>query len=302
MKINKPPLDKRRVYYKEEHIFINPTRQVSGFCERDYTCGMHQQGFYEINIITRGSAEHFIGDYQYTVSVGDCFIVPPNSWHGYIGGKGFDVYHILLTQSYIEKNASELQLLPAFSSLFRVSPLMRENYSSKLRFTLTKEELNDLLPIFNDLERYSHSFETSECIHIANSEAMIVIAKLCSIYQKRFFSGENNSLEDENMMKSIEYIYHHYNKVITIDELLKIACLSRTAFLNKFKKITGSTPQELQSKYRIEISKNLLLQTTTTISSIAEEIGFYDLSHFSRVFIAKVGISPTEYRKQKGKK
>ena len=53
---------------------------------------------------------------------------------------------------------------------------------------------------------------------------------------------------------------------------------------------------------RIEISKNLLLQTTTTISSIAEEIGFYDLSHFSRVFIAKVGISPTEYRKQKGKK
>ena len=56
MEVKKPPLDSRRAYFKEEHVFINPVKQVFGFFERDYSCGMHQQGFYEINIVTKGKA------------------------------------------------------------------------------------------------------------------------------------------------------------------------------------------------------------------------------------------------------
>ena len=34
-----------------------------------------------------------------------------------------------------------------------------------------------------------------------------------------------------------------------------------------------------------------------TVARVAEEVGFYDVSHFVRAFTAAVGYSPTEYRK-----
>ena len=294
--VKKPEIFSRRPYFKEEHVFINPVKSVSGFFERNFSCGMHQQGFYEVNIVTRGQAEHFIGDYQYTVSVGDVFIVPPDVWHGYVGGEGFDVYHLLLTQSYIEKNASDLQVLPAFSAIFKVSPLMLEKYSSKLKFTLSNNELEQLLPVLKSLEVHSKSNELCEHIHIANSEALIIIATLCSIYEKRFLSS-NGGGEDESFLKSVAFVYENYNKNVTINELLKIACMSRTAYLTKFKRLTGSTPQALQTKHRVFIAKSLLIQTSRSITKIAEEVGFYDLAHFTRVFKTHTGVSPKDYRK-----
>lgn len=304
MSVQKPPLDTRRPggYFKEEHVFVNPVKQVSGFFERDYTCGMHQQGFYEINIVTRGNAEHFIGDYQYTVESGDCFIVPPDVWHGYVGGKGFDVYHLLLTASYIEKNGSDLQLLPAFSTLFKISPLMREKYSSKHRFTLKPDEMQELFPFLQGLEKHSVSERLCNHTHIANSEAMIIIAKLCDIYQRRYMADGQDFSGDQEFISSVAYIYQHYNEQILLKDIVKIAKMSRTAYLQKFKKIMGTTPQRLQTLHRITISKNLLLQTAGSITDIAQAVGFYDLSHFIRVFTREIGVTPSEYRKKNKEK
>ena len=36
-----------------------------------------------------------------------------------------------------------------------------------------------------------------------------------------------------------------------------------------------------------------------TVARVAEEVGFYDVSHFVRAFTAAIGYSPTEYRKIK---
>lgn len=283
---------------KEEEVF-GSSKIVSGFFQRDFAINMHKQEFYEINIVTKGSGEHFIGDYQYSVSVGDVFIVPPDVYHGYLGGEGFDVYHVVFSQQYMEKHASDLQLLPSFSLLFRVSPLMREKFSSKLQFTLTENQLNEILPILRSLESHSYSCEVSKYLHMANCETMLIIVMICDIYEKNYLSNGKTFCEDESILKSISYVYENYNENISIDELLKIACMSRTSYLNKFKQITGSTPKQLQIQYKIFMSKTLLVQTNKSISEIAEEVNFYDLSHFKRVFTRQVGISPNEYRKKR---
>jgi AraC-like DNA-binding protein len=43
----------------------------------------------------------------------------------------------------------------------------------------------------------------------------------------------------------------------------------------------------------------MLKNTTDPIAKIAEEIGFYDPCHFSRVFRKAVGVSPLSFRKTK---
>ena len=57
---------------------------------KDYEIGMHEQEFYEINLITKGEGMHYIDDSRIKAEVGDVFIIPPKISHGYLGGKDFD--------------------------------------------------------------------------------------------------------------------------------------------------------------------------------------------------------------------
>ncbi|MEM7179819.1 MAG: helix-turn-helix transcriptional regulator [Spirochaetota bacterium] len=61
---------------------------------------------------------------------------------------------------------------------------------------------------------------------------------------------------------------------------------------------TGKSALQYIHLFLINEAKNLLLQDNLTVEKIALNLGF-DYSHyFSRLFKKKVGISPTEYRKQ----
>lgn len=284
-------------HYTVEEAFPNPLIAVRGFTERNYIKGMHSQGFYEVNIVLRGSSAHKIGKRTLTVSAGDTFIIPPNVKHGYAGGEGFDVYHILISPKYLERYAAELGLLPAFSSLFRIDPIMREKTTARLYFALTDEELCTLTPSLERLDRHSHKVGAENAI-IAGAEALIIITKLCAIYEKRGISGSTDETEDGAFLSSIAYVYQNFDSSITASELARKARMSRTAYITKFKRVTGQPPAALQRQYRVSVAKQLLRDTALTQVEIASRVGFYDASHFIRAFKSETGVTPLEYRKK----
>lgn len=64
-----------------------------------------------------------------------------------------------------------------------------------------------------------------------------------------------------------------------------------------FKRQVGTSIVQYITDIRIEKAKALLSKTTISITRLAEYTGFGDSKYFSRVFHAKVGVSPREYRK-----
>ncbi len=58
----------------------------------------------------------------------------------------------------------------------------------------------------------------------------------------------------------------------------------------------GMSFNELINGYRIEEAKERLKGEATPITTIAFEVGFNSIASFNRVFKAKVGVSPTEFR------
>lgn len=72
--------------------------------------------------------------------------------------------------------------------------------------------------------------------------------------------------------------------------------LDKYKFIRLFKQETGLTPNHYVILKRIEKSK-LLLQTNNNLLDIAIEPGFYDATHFCRVFRKITGITPLAYRK-----
>ena len=284
-------------HFTSSEIFTSHQSTVLGFVEESYNKKLHSQEFYEINIVLSGSANHYIGKRRITVSVGDTFIIPPSGMHGYDGGEGFDVYHVLLSPKYLEKYSASLQVLPSFSSLFIIDPLMREKTSAKLHFRLSEEEIGSLMPRLKCLKQHSYGSGHADPI-ISEGEALIIIAELCAIYESRtddLIAPEN---EDSAFLASIAHLYEHYNEGLTIEMLSRIAQMSRNAYITKFKRVTGQTPARFIKLYKLEMIKRMLADTSLSEAEIAQAVGCTDTSHMIRLFSSEVGITPSVYRKE----
>jgi len=74
------------------------------------------------------------------------------------------------------------------------------------------------------------------------------------------------------------------------------ACLSPNYFGDLISKETGITCQHHIQDAVIERSKQLLIETRLPVSEIAYQLGFQYSQHFTRLFKAKTGMTPNQYR------
>ncbi len=287
----------RQSYYYHWEFFKNHLDISHAFIEKDFEIGMHEQEFFEINIILKGNGMHYFQDSCTSAKTGDVFIIPPNVKHGYLGGEGFDVCHILISDNFINKYITDLQQLPSFFILFSAEPLMRANTKKPLYLSLNSFQFKGLNKTLNALLSCKNHDDPTECL-IRSSLTLIIITLLCDIYAKKDVSLEIVSASDQSFMKSISYIHEHYNEKITIADLTKISQLSRSAFIRKFNEICKMPPSTYITKTRIEAAENMLINTQLSVSEIAYRTGFYDSAHFAKTFKTEKNISPASFRKK----
>jgi AraC-like DNA-binding protein len=72
--------------------------------------------------------------------------------------------------------------------------------------------------------------------------------------------------------------------------------LSTSHFHAAFLQQTGFTPSDFRQRHRIQRAKQLLQNTSLSISTIAFDLGFSTSQYFATVFRKITGISPREYR------
>ena len=96
--------------------------------------------------------------------------------------------------------------------------------------------------------------------------------------------------------KAIEYIKAHYAEKLRLSDVADEIYVSQWHLSKLINKHTGSNFSEILNGIRIERSKQLLKDPSLKIYDIAEQVGFLDLTHFSRVFKKIEGISAHEYR------
>ena len=283
-------------FYTVEEIFAHSGKTVRGFVEKNYSKKMHSQAFYEINIVLRGKATHYIEKGSMAVEQGDVFIIPPNIMHGYDGGEGFDVYHILVSPKFLEKYSASLQLLNSFASLFKIDPLMRARASAKLHFRLTQKDLDSISSRFKTLTVRSYEQGSVDTL-VSEGEVLIIISELCDIYDRTVRSLSATESEDSLFIASISHIYRHYNEKITVDILAGIAHMSRTSYIEKFKRVLGCPPARFIRCHKVEMITQMLTDTSMSEAEIACAVGCSDVSHLIKIFTADRGVSPSKYRK-----
>ena len=88
------------------------------------------------------------------------------------------------------------------------------------------------------------------------------------------------------------------NSDFSVDMMARAMAMGRSSFFNKFKGLTGMTPNEYVQSYRLKLSTIWLKEKDDLqISDIAYGLGFSSPRYFSHCFKTKYGVTPKEYRK-----
>jgi AraC-like DNA-binding protein len=69
-------------------------------------------------------------------------------------------------------------------------------------------------------------------------------------------------------------------------------------FIRQFEALFGATPHQFRMQARLERAKVMLALGGHSVTDVCMEVGFASLPRFSETFAARVGTSPSEYRKR----
>ena len=84
---------------------------------------------------------------------------------------------------------------------------------------------------------------------------------------------------------------------LRLDDLARVAGLSRAHFARAFRQATGETPHAYLRHRRVERARRLLAATELDAATIAGLTGFSSPSHLGRVFRTVTGVTPGAYRR-----
>lgn len=115
--------------------------------------------------------------------------------------------------------------------------------------------------------------------------------------QARMLSPEavQGQLTPGQLRRVVDYCHAHLAEKIGLAELASLCGLERFQFLRLFKHTFGMTPHAWFIRLRLERACELLGRTNWTLAQIAQEVGFYDQSHFTRAFKQSYGVAPSHY-------
>jgi AraC-like DNA-binding protein len=107
------------------------------------------------------------------------------------------------------------------------------------------------------------------------------------------------ALSDRHLGLSINAMHSEPARRWTLQELADRACMSRSAFAQKFKDAVGLAPMEYLVRWRMLLAADRLERSSEPVSSIALSLGYESESAFSTAFKREMGDSPRRYGRER---
>ena len=121
-----------------------------------------------------------------------------------------------------------------------------------------------------------------------------------SVLAENIEIGEGRKEQDDNLYirKAVEYIQNHYSYPVQVGEIADYVGINRSYLCTLFKEHLHLSPKEYLTSFRITRAAQLLEITELSIESVAMSCGYQDALGFSKIFKARMGVTPSAYRKK----
>ena len=263
----------------------------------------HAHNYIQIWYAVRGKFRHIINGQEYVQEEGSLVFLPPYTPH-IVDSREEDFEAIFfdladnamdLFPDGIEKDIffNLTCLRPLAYSSNQVDPFLRFSKDTCEKIT---GKLNNLLDEYDDILNSSPQFIRTNLFQLF---ALVVKEYSSSMPFKdeAIYSKYRDSLQ-----RALEYINSNYTQEIRLDNVCKIAMMSRSSFSYIFPRITGQKYVEYLNFLRVRLAKKMLKETDLQIRDVAVECGFNNPTHFGRVFKQITGTTASKFVKEKWKK
>jgi AraC family transcriptional regulator len=96
--------------------------------------------------------------------------------------------------------------------------------------------------------------------------------------------------------RAIATMWDRYDQPLSLSEVADTAILSRFYFSRVFRSVTGTSPGRFLAAIRLQRAKNMLLESSLSVTDISYRVGYNSPGTFTSRFTSSVGMSPTRYR------
>ena len=163
---------------------------------------------------------------------------------------------------------------------------------------LTREQSEELQKQMNKILELQKGTE-EECygrlLYIQLYLAEILL-NVNTIYRSCHHIGNNSNIKSSNRVYDIiDFIHNNYEEELTLDLLSQRFFINKFSLCEMFRDVVGTTPNQYIINCRISKAKELLVKGNS-VEEACGKSGFNNLSHFSRTFKNKVGMSPKQYQ------
>jgi AraC-like DNA-binding protein len=247
---------------------------------------LHQHEEIQLSFIVEGSGTLVVGDTINNYSTGDVLVIGSNLPHVFKSDSmSLQKSHMLtlfFTKSSFGNSFFELEELKAIQQFFE-----RSKYGFKLQSNL--QEIQDS---FLQLESASKLNQFVILLQLLNLIVDSDYTSLSSfVYDKKY-----SLVEGDRMRNVFEFTLNNYADNITLDQIARVANMTKTAFCKYFKKRTNKTYIQFLNEFRVEKASKLLQEKSDySIAEIAYISGFRNISNFNRVFKDCKGTTPSRF-------
>ena len=249
-------------------------------------CHWHNE--VELLHIRNGKATLQIGEKQYPVSTGDTILIPAGSVHmvnGDCSPFSFTavVFMPKLIHSFTDDLIEENYITPVILWQFSHSPVFHNPLiQSWIQQIAEADQIREdgyeltikirILEILQEMYRYVKDFKVEQMISTDEKSALL--------------------------KAMVVYLHEHENMPVSLKDMSDNFHISKGHLCRFFHDMTNMTVIEYLNYYRISRSVQKLKHTDLSISEIAQQTGFINISYFNRTFRKYMRQSPGQFRKR----
>ena len=237
----------------------------------------HLHSHIEIIFIKKdGKAQGFADEKTTIIEENDIFITFPNQVHYYEDIiKPMKAYVLLISPD----------ICPEFKEIFNTQIPESPIFKNAGNNALILSSIKTLYDCSQNNEEYSDT--------LSRGASLILLSEIFKSVKLSKIQSKNTNI----LKLVVDYCYENYTNDISLQNISDEINVDRYYISRIFSQQLHIGFLEYINSLRIEDACRLLRETDSTITDICTELGFQSIRSFNRAFLRRVGITPTEYRR-----
>ena len=256
---------------------------------------LHNHDFFEIQYLLHGQITQTIDERRITLNAGDLCFIAPFAKHS----PSVQDAHTLLVNLLVRTDTLRTTFSNSLSekdciSEFFLRVLSGQTYQPTLLFRTQQDPkvshlILDMLDERDDTRPY-----TDKLLRSMMEQLFIFLLR---DHMDQLDIGKNLRKHDDTILTILRYVQNHFTE-ITLSGLAKHFNYTEPYLSCLIKTYTGITFSELVTKLRMQQVIRHLENEDLPIAEIMERAGYFDKTHFYRLFRRYFHTTPAQYRQQ----